>query len=542
LSRGEAPADVAAAAAAPSFSSAAIRGDDYRQLLHTVVSNAPIAFWAVDTQGTITLSEGSGLRGLDLAPGEVVGESVFELYGDHPRIPELIRRTLAGEVITTVVELEGVVFDSWMAPLRDREGRIVGAHGVATDITQWRRAERELQQAREELEANVLQRTVQLVEANARLQAEFAQRQRAEEDLRQQARVLQSILDNTPAVIYMKDPQGQYLLINRSYETLFHISRDEIMGRTDYEVFPKEAADRFRENDLRVLAAGEPIQFEEVAPHDDGFHTYVSVKFPLHDAAGAPYAVCGISTDITDRKRAELQLLAEQRFMRQLLRAHERDRQLTAYEIHDGMIQDITGALMQLESLAADETRARADGLPARLDAALATLRRSLAEGRRLLSGLRPPILDEQGVVMAVRYLIAEPTADGDLHVDFEVDVSFDRLDPLLEATVFRVVQEALTNVRRHSRAAKAQVKLLQRGRVLEVTVRDWGIGFDTSHDYENRFGVEGIRKRAMVVGGRVEIESKLGQGTRVYVEFPLGTSTPGDGSAPDSLAEVPRP
>ncbi len=119
--------------------------------------------------------------------------------------------------------------------------------------------------------------------------------------LRESEERLQAILDNTTAVIYVKDTEGRYILINRQYETLFHVDREEVKGKTDYDIFPRENADAFVANDRRVLEAGVPLESEEVAPHDDGPHTYISLKFPLRDSTGAPYAVCGISTDITDR-------------------------------------------------------------------------------------------------------------------------------------------------------------------------------------------------------------------------------------------------
>jgi len=116
---------------------------------------------------------------------------------------------------------------------------------------------------------------------------------------------LMALIDHTSAVIYMRDLQGRYLLVNRQYEKLFDVRREAIVGLTDHDLFPVEIADAFRHNDRQAAARGAPVQMEEVAPGDDGEHTYITVKFPLMDAAGAPYAVCGISTDITDRKRAE---------------------------------------------------------------------------------------------------------------------------------------------------------------------------------------------------------------------------------------------
>lgn len=116
---------------------------------------------------------------------------------------------------------------------------------------------------------------------------------------------LQAILDNTTAVIYMKDPAGRYLLVNRWFEKLFHVTRSSIAGKTDFDIFPANVATAFRVNDQMVFERQEAIEFEEVATHDDGPHTYISMKFPLFDTAGGVYAVCGVSTDITERKRAQ---------------------------------------------------------------------------------------------------------------------------------------------------------------------------------------------------------------------------------------------
>ncbi|MEK6323162.1 MAG: PAS domain S-box protein [Acidobacteriota bacterium] len=134
---------------------------------------------------------------------------------------------------------------------------------------------------------------------------QFAERKQAEKELRESEEQLQAILDNSTAVIYLKDRHGRYILINRRFGTLFHVTDQEVMGKTDYDLFPREMADAFRANDLKVLEAGAPLEWEEVAPHDDGPHTYLSIKFPLRDSEGVPYAICGISTDITERKRME---------------------------------------------------------------------------------------------------------------------------------------------------------------------------------------------------------------------------------------------
>lgn len=142
----------------------------------------------------------------------------------------------------------------------------------------------------------------------ARLEVQNKRLEIAEMDLAESQHRLQEILDNATAVIYVKDLDGRYFTINRRYEELFHVSRDGILGETDYKIFPEAIADAFRANDRRVLEAGAPLEFEEIATHADGEHIYLSLKFPLRDTSGHIYAICGISSDITERKRMEEQL------------------------------------------------------------------------------------------------------------------------------------------------------------------------------------------------------------------------------------------
>ena len=148
-------------------------------------------------------------------------------------------------------------------------------------------------------------------------------RKQAEDALRRNEQLLQTVADNTTAVIYVKDTDGRFLFINRRFEQLFHLTTQQIIGHTNHAIFPREIADAFRANDLQVLERNRTVEYEEQAPHEDGLHTYLSIKFPLCDHTGKPYATCGISTDITERKCIEQNLRSHEEQLRLALTSAE---------------------------------------------------------------------------------------------------------------------------------------------------------------------------------------------------------------------------
>ena len=130
----------------------------------------------------------------------------------------------------------------------------------------------------------------------------------ATEALRESQQLLMGIVDNSEAVIYVKDLQGKYKMVNRRFRDIFHLTDEDILGKTDYDIFPRQVADALRVIDERVARSPHPVTEEEVVPHDGSMHTYISVKSTLPDPSGQPGAIFGVSTDITKIKAVEAEL------------------------------------------------------------------------------------------------------------------------------------------------------------------------------------------------------------------------------------------
>jgi two-component system, NarL family, sensor kinase len=164
-----------------------------------------------------------------------------------------------------------------------------------------RRATEALRHARDKLAGTVQE----LERINKALHTENAERNRAQKALRESEERLQDIIDNTTAVVFVKDLDLRYLLVNREYERRYRVRRDQICGKTDFDIHPYAVAEVVRGNDRQVIEAGAPIQFEETVPSEEGERDYIVSRFLLHDHSNKPCAVGGVATDITESKRAQ---------------------------------------------------------------------------------------------------------------------------------------------------------------------------------------------------------------------------------------------
>jgi len=204
---------------------------------------------------------------------------------------------------------------------------------------------------------------------------------------------------------------------------------------------------------------------------------------------------------------------------RQLLQAQEEERRRITRELHDETGQALMVLRFQLEMLAGE---AIDDGQKARIQESLVLLDRTIDGLRRTIARLSPRVLEELGLVVAIRkqlQLLARHTAVR-THEELPEDVG--ELDSDVQVAVYRSVQEALHNVAKHSRARNAKVKLTISGGKLSLEIEDDGIGFSTRNAADRGFGLKGMRERASALGGSMKIHSQPGKGTRIRISFHL--------------------
>ncbi|MCH7227756.1 PAS domain-containing protein [Haloferula sp. A504] len=300
------------------------------------------------------------------SPEEMLGKTPDDYY------PETIARDGAREDLNLLASGKPVLNREWTidrgkggvrhmittkVPLVDVDGRCWGIVGMDRDVTEQRRARAKLQQVQKQL---------------------------------------QELMDNSPAVIYLKDRGGRYRMVNRGFEELFGLERDDVLGRRDDDfIADKEAAAEFREHDEKVLETGGPIQFDQRLFVDGEPRWYVSVKFPLRDVDGHVHSVAGISTDITDRKNAEDAMRQLNNDLQQanenLQRAHEQLIQAEKMEsigrLASGVAHEVKNPLamigMGLELLARRIPETDEQGREA-----LERMKRGIERAKRIVKGL----------------------------------------------------------------------------------------------------------------------------------------------------------
>jgi PAS domain S-box-containing protein len=474
-----------------------------KEHLESVIENSVDAIGIVDRRGRFILWNRRAAEIYGYQYDELAGKSAFDLYADPAELEEMLRR-LRRDGVVREFEIKMKKRDGSTVPmdisinlLKDDDGRVTGSVCVARDLSERKRAEAELKSAKEALSlySKELERQVKI---------------RTSE--------ITSILRYTPAVIYMKDADGRYTLVNHRFEELFGVRNEDIKGWRDEDVLPAEIAAQFDWTDTAVLRSRRPSQVEERIPQDGRVHTYLAVKFPIYDDCANATGVCGILSDITELKQTQTQL---RRLSGSIMARQEQERAALARELHDQLGQVLTAMRMDAawigdraagsQPAVADRARSMCDLIDATID-----------EVRGIALRLRPGVLDNLGLIAALQWY----TDDVESRTGISCVLKhgpLPKLDGLVGTAAYRIVQEALTNVVRHSQATEVEIGLQLRDGLLDLSVEDNGRGFDVRGlNGAEAIGIAGMRERAGLAGGMLEIQSEPGHGTCVSCRLPV--------------------
>lgn len=349
---------------------------------------------------------------------------------------------------------------------------------------------------------------------------DITEERRARKALRQSEERYRELFENSRDAIYLHDMSGRYLSINSAAEELSGYSRDEILGKNFTDFVSAEFLPDIQENFVKKLGTEGATMYELEVITKGGKRVPVEVSSRMLYKEDAPVGVQGTIRDISERKKTQA-ILRE--YSRRLVEAQEMERKKIARELHDDIGQILTAVRISLQST--QRTCQIADS--PRIDDNIVVIDEALKRVRELSLELRPALLDDLGLAAALRWYLkryCERTA-----IQGEVDSNFDddmRLPRKLETACFRISQEALTNVARHAEASQVRISLDRTEHEFRLSISDDGKGFDAAAVLASAsaesFGLHGIEERALGVGGRIEIQSRLGHGTQLTAHFPL--------------------
>lgn len=479
------------------------RAEEVVQQLAAIVTSTDDAIVSATLDGRIVSWNRGAERIFGYTAEEVQKHSIFlivppQCTDEEFRIIEELRQGRGIEHYETIrLRKDGQIIDVALtiSPIRDWQGRITGAAGIARDITERKLAEEEL-----------------------KLQKEQVSSQLAE---------LDQIYQYAPVGLCFVDQNLRYVRINEHLAAMNGRPAGEHIGRTIREIV-SDLADEVEPYYRCVMDSGEPVLNVEIHGStlaEPGRERDWLVNYsPLRSKSGTVVGVTAVVVEITDRKQAEQQLRKYservQALTRQILRVQEEERRHVARELHDEIGQSLTGLQFILDA----GPDLSGEGARARLQNARVAVDDLLAKVRELSFDLRPAMLDHLGLLPALFWLFERFTRQTRVQVHFRHEGLSDRFAPAVETTAYRLVQEAITNVARHAGVQEVSVCIWLQGSLLQLHVEDEGAGFipEAALASDKTSGLKGMHERTQLLGGQLEIYSVPGEGSQLMAQLPL--------------------
>ncbi|MBW2204778.1 MAG: PAS domain-containing protein, partial [Deltaproteobacteria bacterium] len=344
-----------------------------------------------------------------------------------------------------------------------------------------------------------------------------------------------SLVESTEDSIYLVDMDCTYLFMNKKHLSRFGMKKDKVIGKRYDGFHSKEETKEFKDRVNTVVETNKSRRYVYQSERDGGY--YLRTLSPVKDLEGNIIAVTVVSKDITefkmneeDLRQANEELSREQNqrkiLSKKLIDLLENDRRQISRELHDHIGQILTSVKMDIEMIHG-KLKPEYRELEPRITAAQEKTIQAIRDVKNISRGLRPGMLDALGLLPSLRELFNDIQRQTDIEVHFFSQKIPKRIPPEKELAIYRITQEALTNVIRHARAKNIFVNLIRKGEKLSLSAEDDGVGFDqdkvmTFSKKKGPLGILIMRERAEQLDGDFTLESQIGKGTHLLVEIPL--------------------
>jgi len=358
------------------------------------------------------------------------------------------------------------------------------------------------------------------------LDQEDAENQPLEQALIAEHLFRKTIEDSIPAGIFGIDRQGRQIYVNQGFCEMVGWNENELLNITyPFVYWPQDKFDAFDDSFnllARVILSSEGIELPFVRQSGEQFWGLVTGT-ELMDSKGQPIGYLMSVADISAQKRAEHTMRA---LSSRLVDRQESERKFVAQELHDGIGGKLTAVKYSIEKIV-KELRQTKNPLATSLQDILAIVHDTIDETQRIYRNLHPAILDDLGLNAALRSLCREfMEVYTTIALEADIEVQESRIQEPLKILIYRILQEALNNVAKHSHAGQVKVSLRSVNNEIELVIKDNGRGFDLSEAYavdfqERGVGLESIKERTAAFGGSLDIQTQPGQGTTIRVAWP---------------------
>jgi PAS domain S-box-containing protein len=511
----------------------------------SVVQTANDAIISADSQGNIIFWNKSAESIFGYSYDEVIGKALTFIIPErfheaHQEAMDRVVSTGKSNIIGRTVEMAGLRRDGSEFPVeislaswQTREG--IFSTGVIRDITERKKAEEALRRSRDELEIRVQERTAELAKSNQALQFEIEERKQAEEALRQSEVKYRIIADNTYDWEWWLGPEGRFAHVSPSCKGITGYDPEEFLKDPDliFRIIYPEDRPIFisHQNEVDNKRTGGEVEFRIVRP--DGSYRWIAHACqPVFDDQGHFLGHRGTNRDITERQLAREALQQSEEQLRylssQLLSAEEKERKRIARELHDGIGQSLTAIKFRVENMLQQINKGKAKRMAEPLETIIPLIQQSIEESRRVQMDLRPSILDDLGILATLSWFCREfQTTYSEISIEKRIDINEDEVPDSLKTVIYRISQETLNNVAKHSKADLVHLILRKLGGKIELVIQDNGDGFDLKERFAREgsgrgLGLTSMRERTELSGGSFEIESTVGKGTTIKAQWPI--------------------